>query len=264
MLVKGIGVAIEKIAEAITASEVAEFGAIKPDGFGSLIKERLSSEMMQPRVDSVYLSEFPRSSTRIHLFDNYRFDENTYLSLRYNEVAKECSEYLCDYGITPWAWQKATLEQRMDMLRTATKIIAKELNLPEEWIRGIEPVAVSEEDYMAMASCEIRSLNHGGVDIVGTPTLSVNIDYLTDDYLEAMATVYHEMIHMKQYASIDCVAPDLTTDSRLLDLIDELKTNNGTPKNRVSYLYSPYEAEAWAQESYFKKMLEAVILDRYT
>ena len=71
------------------------------------------------------------------------------------------------------------------------------------------------------------------------------------------------MIHMKQYASIDCVAPGLTTDTRLLDLIQDLKANRGTPKSRVSYLHSPYEAEAWAQESYFKRMLEAVILDRY-
>ena len=61
------------------------------------------------------------------------------------------------------------------------------------------------------------------------------------------------MIHVKQYASIDCVAPGLTTDTRLLDLIKDLKTNNGTPESRVSYLYSPYEAEAWAQESLFQK-----------
>ena len=109
----------------------------------------------------------------------------------------------------------------------------------------------------------MKPLNNGGVDIVGIPTLNVNLDYITDDYFEAMSTIYHEMIHMKQYASIDCVAPDLTTDSRLLDLIKDLKNNNGTPKTRVSYLHSPYEAEAWAQESYFKQMLEAVVLDRY-
>ena len=153
--------------------------------------------------------------------------------------------------------------QRMDMLGKATEIIGKELNLLEEWINGIKPIAISGEDYMAQASCRVKPLNNGGVDIVGIPTLNVNLDYITDDYFEAMSTIYHEMIHMKQYASIDCVAPDLTTDSRLLDLIKDLKNNNGTPKTRVSYLHSPYEAEAWAQESYFKQMLEAVVLDRY-
>ncbi len=264
MLAEGIGLAVKKSAEiAITASEVAELGAIKPNGFGSLIKERFASEIAKPQIDGLYLSEFPQLNTRINLFGNSEAKENPYLSLRYNEVSKECSEFLCDYGITPWAWQEASIVQRMDMLKTATQIIANELKLPEEWVQAIEPIAVSGKDYMAQASCRIRLLNNGGVDIVGTPTLNVNVDYLTDDYFEAMATVYHEMIHMKQYASIDCVAPDLTTDSRLLDLIKDLKKNNGTPKSRVSYLYSPYEAEAWAQESYFKRMLQAVVSDRY-
>lgn len=264
MLGESIGLAIEKSIEtAINASEVAELGAIKPDGFGSLIKERFSSEMAQPRIDGLHSTEFPQLNTRLNLFGPFCAEENPYLSLRYNDISKECSEFLCDYGITPWAWQDANFEQRMEMLGKATEIMGKELNLPEDWIQGIKPIATSGEDYMAQASCRVRTLSTGGVDIVGIPTLSVNLDYLSGDYFEAMATVYHEMIHMKQYASIDCVVPELTTDSRLLDLIEDLKANNGTPENRVSYLYSPYEAEAWAQEAYFKRMLEAVILDRY-
>lgn len=265
MIGESVGLAVEKATEAaIKAGEVAELGAIKPNGFGSLIKERFPSEIAQPQIDGLYLSEFPQLNIGLNLFGPRITEDNPYLSLRYNDVSKECSEYLCDYGITPWAWKEATFEQRMDMLGKATEIIGKELALPEDWIKGIRPIAISGEDYIAQASCKVRALSNGGVNIVGTPTLNVNLDYLTDDYLEAMSTIYHEMIHMKQYASIDCVAPGLTTDTRLLDLIKDLKTNSGTPKNRVSYLHSPYEAEAWAQESYFKKMLEAVILDRYT
>lgn len=264
MLTGGISLAAEKVAEVlINASEVADFGAVKPDGFGSLIKERTLSEIAKPQMDNLYLSEFPQINTRINLFGSTETKENPYLCICYNEVSKECSEYLCDYGITPWAWQEATLEQRMDMLRTATKIMANELKLPEEWISAIEPTIVSNERYMAAASCRIRLLSNGGVNIIGVPTLNVNIDYLTDDYFEAMTTIYHEMIHVKQYASIDCIIPELTTDSRLLDLINELKISDGNFTSNVSYLYSPYEAEAWAQESYFKRMLQAVIQERY-
>ena len=265
MIGESIGLVVEKTAEtAITASEVAELGAIKPNGFGSLVKERLPSEVAQQQLDALYASEFPQLNSRLNLFGTRIVKENPYLSLRYNDISKECSEYLCDYGITPWAWKEATFEQRMEMLSKATEIIGKELNLPEEWIKGIKPIGTSGEDYIAQASCKVRPLNNGGVDIVGIPTLQVNLEHLTDDYLEAMATIYHEMIHIKQYASINCVAPGLTTDSRLVDLIQDLKINQGTPKSRVSYLHSPYEAEAWAQESYFKRMLAAVILDRYT
>lgn len=262
---KSIGLAVEKTAEAaITANDVAELGAIKPYGFGSLIKERFSSEAAQPQIDALYLSEFPQLNTRLNLFGSLSVEENQYLSLRYNDISKECSEYLCDYGITPWAWRDANLEQRMEMLEKATEIIGKELNLPQDWVQGIKPIATSGESYIAQASCITRQLNNGGVEIVGIPTLSINTDCLTGDYLEAMATIYHEMIHMKQYASINCVAPGLTTDTRLLDLIKDLKNNHGTPKTRVSYLHSPYEAEAWAQESYFKEMLAAVIQGRYS
>ena len=121
MIGESIGLAIKKAAEAaIDASEVAELGAIKPDGFGSLIKERFPSEIAQPQIDSLYLSEFPRLNISLNPFGPRIAKGNPYLSLRYNDISKECSEYLCDYGITPWAWQKATFEQRMDMLGKAT------------------------------------------------------------------------------------------------------------------------------------------------
>ena len=260
----GESLVIKKSAEvAIHANEVAELGAVKPHGFGSLIKKHYFSETMQPRFDNLYLTEFPRMNTRPNLFGFRDVKEDLYFSLRYNDISKECSEFLCDYGITPWEWQEADSNRRMEMLGTVTEILGKELNLPEEWGKGIKPIATSGESYIAQASCKVRVLNNGGVDIVGIPTLSVNMERLTDDYLEVMATIYHEMIHMKQYASIDCVAPGETIDSRGLDLINDLKTNSGTPKSRASYLYSPYEAEAWAQEAYFKKMLSAVLLDSY-
>lgn len=269
MLAEGISVfaeeAIKKSTEvAVKASEVAELGAVKPEGFGSLVKQRFPIELTQKQIDGIYSTEFPQINMRSNLFGAYEVNDNPYLSLRYNEVSKECSEYLCDYGITPWSWQEADLEQRMSMMKTATQIMANELRLPEEWANVIEPVAVSGKNYMAMASCRIELLGNGGVNIVGTPTLEVNVDCLTDDFFEAMSTVYHEMIHIKQYASIDCIIPELTTDSRLLDLINDLKVSDGYYSSNVSYLYSPYEAEAWAQESYFKKMLQAVVQERYS
>lgn len=255
---------IKKSAEAaVKASEVAELGAVKPEGFGSLIKQRFPNEITQKQIDGIYIKEFPQINVHSSFWGADEVKESPYLSLRYNEVSKECSEYLCDYGITPWAWHEANFEQRLDMLKTVSQIMAEELRIPEDWADVIEPTAVSGKNYMAAASCRIRLLDNGGVSIVGTPELKVNVDCLTDDYFEAMSTIYHEMIHIKQYASIDCITPELTTDSRLLDLINDLKVSDGGYSSAVSYLYSPYEAEAWAQESYFKKMLQAVIQERY-
>ncbi len=265
MLAKGIGLAVEKTAKAaIKASEVAELGAVKPNGFGSLIKEQLLHETAKLRMEELYLLEFPQPDTRINLFGTQETKENPYLSLRYNEISKECSEYLCDYGITPWGWREADLEQRMEMLKTAAGVMAKEFKLPEEWAGAIEPAAVYGKNYIAAASCKGKFLDNGSVEIVGIPQLNVNVDCLTDDYFNAMGSIYHEMVHIKQFASIDSVPPELTTDSRLLDIINELKDNDGNYyTSNVSYLYSPCEAEAWAQEFYFKKMLQAVVAERY-
>ena len=105
MIGESIGLAVEKAAEAaIRASEVAELGAIKPDGFGSLIKERFPSEIAQPQIDGLYVSEFPQLNINLNPFGPRITKDNPYLSLRYNDVSKECSEYLCREWIC-WARQ---------------------------------------------------------------------------------------------------------------------------------------------------------------
>ena len=163
MLTESIAFAVEKTAETvIKASEVADLGTIKPDGFGSLVWRQPFTETVKPQMDGLHMSWLPELNTRINLFNTKDTVENPYLSLRYNEISKECSEYLCDYGITPGVWQKATLEQRMDMMKTAAKIMANELNLPGEWKNAVEPIAVSGEGYMAAASCRIKLLDNGG------------------------------------------------------------------------------------------------------
>ena len=260
MIGEGVGLVAEKTAEAtITASEVADFGAIKPNGFGSLIRRHLTSEVVQQRLDALHTSEFPQFNLSLNSFDTCIVKERPYCSIRYNDISKECSEYLRDYGITPWVWKEATIKQKMNMLGKAIVIIGQEFDLPEEWMKEIKPIGISGEDYIAQASCKVSPLNSGGVNIVGIPTLKVDLVHLTDDYLEVMSSIYHEMIHIKQYASINCVDPGLTADLRLVGLIQDLKNNRGTPKRRVSYLYSPYEAEAWAQKSYFRRTLAAEV-----
>ena len=259
--------AVEKVTETeITAKETADLGAIKPPGFGSLIRKRFSDTALSRSIDGLYSLESLQRNTGIIFFKTYGEAENPYLSLRYNEVAKECSEYLCDYGITPWAWKNAELAQRMDMVKTAVSIMADELRLPYEWAETLKPIAVRGKDYMAAATCKAKVLSNGGVDIIGVPALEINVDYINDDFFSAISTVYHEMIHMKQYASIDGLAPKSTTDSRLLDLIKDIRAGDGSYNSsfsRVKYLSSPFEAEAWAQESYFKQMLNAVIKERF-
>lgn len=264
MLAEAFGLTVKAgIKSAIKASEVADIGAIKPKGFGTLIRKSGIYGNVKKETKEAYLSGFPTVHKSIKLSNASKMLEMPYLSLRYNEVAKECSEYLFDYNITPQKWENANLEQRVSMLCEATEIMTRELELPEEWVDEINPIIVSGKEYEAQASCIIAPLDNGGVAVIGVPELTINQDCLKNDYFEAMSTVYHEMVHMKQYSSIDCINPELTEDSRLLDLIDDLKNRHNDSNSRVSYLFSPYEAEAWAQGLYFKEMLEAVSMERY-
>ena len=103
-------------------------------------------------------------------------------------------------------------------------------------------------------------LANGGVEVTGIPKLVINASTLQLDYFNVMSTIYHEMIHIKQYASIDGVAPSKESDIRLLDLIADMRKEQ-SGNSRVEYLSSPYEAEAWAQGLYFEEMLRAVVME---
>ena len=248
----------------VRAEEVAELGAVKPEGFGSLIRERYPAEISKRQWENLSVREFSHFDTGMMFLEEADTKENPYLSLRYHEVSKECAEFLCDLHITPETWQQADIEQRMEMLKQAVSIMGEELKIPQEWRKFIEPIPVQDLNANASAECRIRPLDHGGVEILGIPVLKVNASVLEGSFYDAMSTVYHEMIHMKQYASIDSFDPSLTTDTRLLDLIEELYKHGGkNPNSYVDYLSSPYEAEAWAQGLYFKKMLQAVMQERY-
>lgn len=241
----------------VGADDVAELGAVKPKGFGSLIRgyehKRLNAEWF-------YSVEFPYldDDRGIITLDN----DDAYLNLRYNEIALGCSETLCDFGIYPEIWENADFDERMRILKAAVDIIGRELSLPEDWIGSINPTAIEGCPFNAAAACHFERLQNGGVKLNEIPKLYVNAD-LPTDYFDAMSMIYHEMIHIKQYAAIDSVTPADTTDLRLLDLISELnKSDSGEYMSRVDYLHSPFEAEAWAQALYFKETLRAVIYER--
>ena len=241
----------------VGADNVAELGAVKPKGFGSLIR---GYEHTRLNTERFYSTEFPYLDDDrgiITLDTDY-----AYLNLRYNDIALGCSETLCDYGIYPEVWKNADFDDRIRILKTAVDIFGRELSLPEDWIGSINPTAIEGCPFNAAAACHFERLQNGGVKLNEIPKLYVNAD-LTTDYFDAMSMIYHEMIHIKQYSAINSVAPADTTDLRLVDLISDLnKSDGGEYMSRVDYLHSPFEAEAWAQALCFKETLRAFVYER--
>lgn len=254
------------------SGDISELGAVKPRQYGSLIKKRFQESMTAESTQLGFQKE-------LTVFDEIKVDFfgqrpklnskrpmaiNKWLSLRPQEAAREAAAYLCDYAIIPERWNMADTDEKTAMLSQAVEIMGRELLLPDEWLNKIKPLIeeIPREDNenvtMAYASYTVRPLSNGGVEVASIPKLVINSLTLDLDYYKVMSTVYHEMIHIKQYASIDGVAPSMESDIRLLDLISDMRKKE-SGRSRVEYLSSPYEAEAWAQGMYFEEMLKAVV-----
>lgn len=239
--------------------DIAELGSIKSLQYGTLIRQKFQEGVAAERLQL----DLP---WKLSLNNANHVEENKWLSLRPQEVAREVAAYLCDHNIVPEQWNTAEAEQKTIMLSEAVRLMGKEMLLPDEWIKKIEPVikdippdkngAVTR----AYASYMASPLANGGVEVTGIPKLVINASTLQLDYFNVMSTIYHEMIHIKQYASIDGVAPSKESDIRLLDLIADMRKEQ-SGNSRVEYLSSPYEAEAWAQGLYFEEMLRAVVME---
>lgn len=257
MLREGLGLTAEKGTETVVnAADLAELGAVKPQGFGSLIRLKYPERTEGLHMDGSSFAGLSRGPLFSGLPGMQERDTASCLSLHCTEAAGECAEYLCDYGITPAAWREASAGTRMDMLNTAVRIMAEELSLPPEWARELTLSSVGAEENIAVASCRIRRLQNGGVEIVGVPELSVCPEQLTDDYFAVLSAVCREMIRMQQYASVNGVDPAAVTDARRLALIRDLNLRGGSFPGGARLLDSPYGAEAWAMQLYFQKRLQ--------
>ena len=270
-MIESVGViakeVVKKGAEMIIKSgEVAELGAIKPEGFGMLIKDRISDIIPREFTEGLNFSENPLIKGLSEIFKAPKETENPYLSIRYNEVAKESAEYLFDYGITPWGWNQADIEGKKNMIETATRIISEEMGLPGEWVNEIKPVFVEEGRDEGSALVKVALLENGALKIEGNPIFKINERCFDKDFYDVMETIYHEMVHMKQYASIDGVVPETTTDHRLTDVIESIvqSVKEKGDGSYVEYISSPHESESWAQGLYFKEVLKAVMNERLT
>jgi len=152
---------IEKGTELVlNAEEVAELGAVKPEGFGNIMKKLHPDAFLHEGIKEVTVAELGRYGDGSELFGYFVKPETPYTELKYNEVARECSENLADYGITPHTWKVADYDEKVGMLEQATKIMAEELSLPDEWTEKIRPEVVSGElgeTTEAQAVARIRS-----------------------------------------------------------------------------------------------------------
>lgn len=258
---------LEKVAEAgwevITdAEKIAPLGSVKTPEYAALVKAMVGESLL---IKDVKSSELSASGFRsMYFITGPDFANNRFLEMRPQEIAKNAAEALCDYHITPEQWNMASMDEKTKMITDAVYIIGQEMRLPNEWINSMEPSFMDIQPQngsltLAYAECRFYSFPDGSVHVAAGPELVINTKGLDRSYYEVMSTLYHEMVHIKQYASIDGLTPTPGTDFRLLDLIDHVRERSVGNSSRVSYLASPAEAEAWAQGLYFEEMLKAVV-----
>ena len=238
----------------IGADEVAELGAVKPDGFGELIR---LYEHKRLNPDQCYSTEFPYLQFEDNLeVENSRFEMNSAFESRFEDTLSSCVETIFD-NIRPEVWEHAGVDDRLELLRLTCDLIGSELELPEKWVGRIDVTKGGLDERVAAVSCQIERLPEGGVAIQGIPKLRVSPE-LMDSYYDAMTAIFHELVYIKQYAMIDSVEPAQTSDTRLLDLISILRRTDGECRPRCDYLRSPIEAEVRAQSLCFGERLRDI------
>lgn len=238
----------------IGADEVAELGAVKPDGFGELIR---LYEHKRLNPDQCYSTEFPYLQFEDNLeVENSRFEMNSAFESRFEDALSSCVETIFD-NIRPEVWEHAGVDDRLELLRLTCDLISSELELPEKWVGRIDVTKGGLDERVAAVSCHIERLPEGGVAIQGIPKLRVSPE-LMDSYYDAMTAIFHELVYIKQYAMIDSVEPAQTSDARLLDLISILRRSDGECRPRCDYLRSPIEAEVRAQSLCFGERLRDI------
>ena len=238
----------------IGADEVAELGAVKPDGFGELI-HLYEHKRLNP--DQCYSTEFPYLQFEDNLeVENSRLEMNSAFESRFEDTLSSCAETIFD-NIRPEVWEHAGVDDRLELLRLTCDLIGSELELPENWVGRIDVTKGGLDEQVAAVSCHIERLPEGGVAIQGIPKLRVSPE-LMDSYYDAMTAIFHELVYIKQYAMIDSVEPAQTSDARLLDLISILRRTDGECRPRCDYLRSPIEAEVRAQSLCFGERLRDI------
>ncbi len=171
-------------------------------------------------------------------------------------------------------WELSSLEEKIETLNKAFKIIAEEACFPDEMIAETNVYAcnLDSPSKKAFANLFVDVDKNGNLykkDVAGIYINAENLSNPSYSLVDAITSVYHESIHIMQQLSL-CESGNTFAYSEMqkewkADILERLETakksNNSTFKSFVDYVTSPLETYAHMQTDYFVKILDAVIYE---
>ena len=166
------------------------------------------------------------------------------------KLTTDVAQRLWSEKITPKAWEKASVEERSQMLQKARQIMGQEMLLSPEFRQSLKLDLTGNMEKAGETNGQLIEKN--GKLKVENPKIIINADLLkNDDYEGALGTLYHEMIHAMQYDSLSELKPHSDEAKLWRESIGkEIKSPSDIMKD-------PKENYAYGQEAAFKIAYQA-------
>ena len=184
---------------------IADFGAVKPKEYGSLIRQKLAEKHESVDTDvmrrGTLSCEIGCSGLDGLASSADDTDGRTRLDYSADEIAGETADRLIDHGISAKNWKTASPEDRIHMIKKAIGIMRKALQLREDLLipSDVDPNSYAIGLSVRPVSFSAVFRNGYAVEENGCAKYRVSAALHRSDYASAMSDMYFNMAMIKQF-----------------------------------------------------------------
>jgi len=233
-LEKGVEKSVKKGVEKNIFEDIAKFSETTAE---KNILERKYNE----------LQKFMRDTESRQKLETLKFER------RPENLTKDIVTRMYQDGLTPESWQRANYNERYEMLRKAADIMSQEMMIPDSVrSRLMLDVDQLEGNCNGATNKFITELPDGEIVMSDIPMVTIDVDrILLYDSSKAYTTLFHEMVHVLEEASV--LENELWSED-VKYWKDDILSYKGVPAKNVDYFTGAMEATAHMQDGLFEKV----------
>lgn len=179
---------------------------------------------------------------------------------RPEKMAFDVCSRLIEGGFNYQNWVLCDIEGKKEMLKNALEIMSQEMLIPYQFSNINLEFKKLEKANGEMVPFLRFKPGTNQYEIIGSPTIRINTDVISDEnFTQNMGTLFHEMLHIMQYAASIEPIPYTDDVAYWRDNIARRELYNG--EGYTPYITSPIEAYAHAQTELFEKTLLGMLDD---
>ncbi|MBR3975735.1 MAG: hypothetical protein IKJ88_07750 [Clostridia bacterium] len=187
------------------------------------------------------------------------FDAALAFERRPEKMAFDICSRLIKGGFNYQNWSACDIEGKKEMLKNALEIMSQEMLVPYQY-GDIELKFENLEDCSGFAAHSLIFTETDSYHIAETPTITLDIDKITNEnFVKNMETLFHEMLHVMQYAAT--LEPVPYTDDVVFWRDNIVREELYDGEGYTPYITSPIEAYAHAQTELFRKTYLGMLND---